>query len=69
MARGRRGGKWIQRASEEMDRKGTRGAFGPATEKNIARGLRKGGLQAKRAQFALNMKRIAQRRKRGGSRR
>ena len=69
MARGRRGGKWIQAASREMERKGTVGAFGAATAKNIARGKREGGIEKKRAIFAENMRKIARRRKRGGSRR
>lgn len=65
----KRKGKWIQAAARKMKEKGTEGSFGPATEKNISRGLAKGGKQAKKAQFALNMKRIAQRRKRRGGRR
>jgi hypothetical protein len=47
-----------------MEEKGTVGAFGKATAKNIARGKRAGGLQKKRAIFAQNMKRIAQKHKR-----
>lgn len=56
--------KWIQAANERMEEKGTVGSFGRATAKKIKRGLAKGGKQAKKAQFALNMKRLAQRRKR-----
>lgn len=60
----KRKGRWIQAAAQRMKEKGTEGAFGPATQKNIARGLAKGGLQAKRAQFAKNMRAIARKRKR-----
>jgi len=60
-------GRWIQSATREMDRKGTRGAFGKATAKKIARGKKKGGLAEKRAVFAQNMKRISQRRKKRGT--
>jgi hypothetical protein len=62
----RGGGKWIQAADREMERKGTKGAFGKATSKKIARGIKRGGLAKKRAVFAKNMKRIAARRKRRG---
>lgn len=61
MARGK--GKWIQGATRKMQRKGTVGAFGKATSKNIARGKREGGIEKKRAVFAQNMKRIAARRR------
>jgi hypothetical protein len=59
----KRGGKWIQAASAEMERKGTKGAFGKATPRKIARAKAKGGLAKKRAVFAENMKRLAKRRK------
>jgi hypothetical protein len=42
-----------------MESKGTVGAFGKATPKKIAAGKKQGGLQAKRATFAQNMKNIA----------
>lgn len=51
--------KWIQGARERMKAKGTEGAFGKATDKKIAAGKKKGGVQAKRAVFAQNMKKIA----------
>ncbi len=54
--------KWIQSATAKMERKGTLGKFGRATSSKIAAGKAAGGLQAKRAVFAENMKRIAQRR-------
>jgi hypothetical protein len=63
---GRKGGLWIQSATAKMRQKGTLGKFGAATPGKIARAKKKGGLQAKRAQFALNMKRIAAKRKHRG---
>lgn len=63
-SRSRRGGSSLAEARERMEEKGTVGAFGKATAKNIARGKRAGGLQKKRAIFAQNMKRIAQKHKR-----
>jgi len=63
------GKNFIQKATARMKAKGTLGAFGKATPAKIAAGKAAGGLQAKRAVFAQNMKRIAQRRaKRGNSR-
>ncbi len=59
-------GKWIQKARARMKRKGTVGAFGKATAKKIKAGKKKGGLAAKRATFAANMKKIAARRKKRG---
>jgi hypothetical protein len=53
------GGKWIQKATAKMERKGTIGAFGKATPKKVAAGKRKGGLAKKRAIFAENMRKIA----------
>ena len=52
-------GKWIQKADKKMEAKGTKGAFGKATSKKISKAKAKGGLQAKRAVFAENMKKIA----------
>lgn len=56
-------GHFIQKATERMKRKGTLGSFGKATSKKIAAGKRAGGKMKKKAIFAQNMKRIAQRRK------
>jgi hypothetical protein len=56
-------GNWIQAAADKMAAKGTVGKFGKATAKKIAAGKKKGGLAAKRAQFAANMKKIAAKRK------
>lgn len=59
-------GKWIQKARDSMAQHGTIGAFGKATKKKIASGKKAGGLQEKRAVFAANMKKIAQRKKARG---
>ena len=56
-------GKWIQKATASMKKRGTFGAFGPATRKRIAAGKKAGGLQKERAVFAENMKEIALKRK------
>jgi hypothetical protein len=56
--------KWIGEAEKRMEEKGTKGAFGKATPKKIAAGKKKGGLAAKRATFAANMKKIAAEHKR-----
>lgn len=58
--------KWIQKADEEMQRKGTKGKFGRATPKKIAAAKKKGGKAEKRAVFAQNMKKIALKHKREG---
>lgn len=62
--------KWMQRASEEMERKGTKGSFGKATRGKIAKGKKAGGKKAKKAQFAEMAKKFANKRKkkRGGGR-
>lgn len=56
--------KWIQRADEEMERKGTKGKFGKATRSKIAKGKKAGGKRKKEAIFAENMLRIAAKHKR-----
>lgn len=61
--------KWIQRATSKMKKKGTLGAFGKATSKKIAKGKKKGGLAKKRAVFADNMRKIAAKHRRKGTRR
>lgn len=61
--------KWIQKATEKMEKKGTLGKFGKATPKKISAGKKKGGLQKKRAIFAENMKKISKRRLGKGRRR
>ena len=42
-----------------MKEKGTLGSFGKATPSKIAKGKKAGGLEAKKAIFASNMKKIA----------
>jgi|HubBroStandDraft_2_1064218.scaffolds.fasta_scaffold00006_39 hypothetical protein len=69
MARKKKDKKFIQKAEKRMEEKGTVGAFGPATKSNIAEGKAEGGLQAKRANFAANMRKIAARHKGRHSRR
>ena len=62
----RKGGKWIQGAREEMERKGTVGKFGKATRSKIAAGKRAGGVKKKEAVFAENMRKIRNKRKKKG---
>lgn len=54
--------KWIQKADDKMQEKGTEGDFGKATTKKIAAGIQKGGVEKKRAIFAKTMKSIARKR-------
>lgn len=60
--------KWIQKAEESMERRGTKGKFGKATPKKIKAAKKKGGIQKKRAVFASNMRKIAAKRKRRNKR-
>ena len=46
-----------------MEEKGTKGKFGKATPKKIKSAMKKGGVQKKRAVFAANMRKIAQKHK------
>jgi len=55
---------WIQDAVAKMKEKGTLGSFGKATSKKISAAKKQGGLRKKKAIFAENMKKIAQRRRR-----
>jgi hypothetical protein len=59
---GRMSDKWIQKASDKMEEKGTKGSFGKATTKKIAAAKKKGGKEAKKAVFAQNMKKMAKKR-------
>ncbi len=65
--RKKKSGKWIQSATEKIKAKGTEGAFGKATPKKIAAAKKEGGLEEKRAVFASNMKKIAERKKHRGT--
>lgn len=58
--------KWIQGATDNMKSKETIGTFGKVTKKKVAAGIKKGGKAEKKAVFAENMKRIADKKK-GGS--
>jgi hypothetical protein len=51
--------KWIQKATAKMEKKGTVGKFGKATEKKISSGKKAGGVEKKEAVFAQNMKKIS----------
>ncbi len=66
---GKRPKFWIQSARESMEKRGTVGKFGRATASKIAAGKAAGGKEAKRAIFAQNMKRIAQRGKKRAAKR
>lgn len=57
--------KFIAKARESMERRGTVGSFGKATPSKIKAGLAKGGAMAKKAQFAKAMKTVARERKGG----
>jgi len=59
-------GKWIQKAREGMEEKGSLGSFGKATKSHIAEGKREGGVEKKKAVFAENMKKIAAKHKHHG---
>ena len=50
---------WIQAATDRMKKKGTLGKFGKATDKRIAAGKAAGGVRAKEAVFAQNMRSMA----------
>ena len=58
-------GKWIQKATARMKKKGTLGGFGKATTKKISAAKKKGGKAEKKAIFAENMKKIANKRSGG----
>lgn len=62
--------KFIQKANEEMERKGTKGSYGHHSLKQINKDIHKGGKIAKKAQFAKAAKKIAAKhhRKHGGKR-
>lgn len=62
MAKKKKDKKFIQKATERMEEKGTVGKFGKATPSKIARAKEHGGVEEKRAIFAQNMKRIASKR-------
>lgn len=57
---------FIQGATARMEKKGTIGSFGKATEKKISTAKKEGGVMKKKAVFAENMKHIAEKHKREG---
>ena len=63
----KKGGKWIQKATAKMTKKGTLGSFGQATPKKIAAAKKKGGKAEKKAVFAQNMKKAAEAKKKKGT--
>lgn len=50
---------WLKSATRRMEKKGTAGKFGKATQKKIEAGKKAGGVEKKEAVFAENMKKIA----------
>ncbi len=56
--------KWLQKANDSMERRGTKGKFGKATKRKISRAIAHGDKEKKRAIFARTMKRLAAKRKR-----
>lgn len=52
--------QWIQKATDKMKAKGTIGSFGKATSKKISAAKKEGGKEEKKAIFAENMKKIAE---------
>lgn len=70
LKRKRKSGRWIQKARSSMKKRGTLGSYGHHSAKQMKRDIKGGGKLAKKAQFALNMRKISNRRKkRTGSRR
>lgn len=61
--RKRKGGRWLQAASKRMKAKGTKGSYGHHTEKQMQRDKAKGGAIGKKANFALTMRKLANKRK------
>jgi len=59
----RKSGKWLQKARKRMEAKGTVGSYGSKSVAQEKKDIKKGGKLAKKAQFALNMKRLASKRK------
>lgn len=57
--------KFLAKARESMERRGTVGSFGKATPSKIKHGLAEGGKMAKKAAFAKAMKTIARHHKEG----
>jgi len=54
---------WMEKASEKMEKKGTKGSFGKATKSKIADAKAKGGKEKKKAIFAENAKKASKKKK------
>ena len=67
MAR-KKSGSWLAEARDRMKRKGTVGSYGHHSVSQMKRDKAKGGKIGRKANFALNMKRVAAKRKRRGGR-
>lgn len=63
----RKGKKWIQKAEDEMEKRGTKGSYGHHSEKQMDKDIAKGGKRGKKALFAKNMREIGKRHKKHGS--
>ena len=61
-------GRWLRVASKRMARKGSKGSYGHKTVTQMKRDKAKGGAIARKANFALNARRISRKRKRTGKR-
>lgn len=63
----RRSDSWVQDARDRMERKGTVGSYGSGKSiSTMERDVARGGAKGRKANFALNMKRAAIKRKRSG---
>ena len=58
--------KWMQKARESMEKRGTVGSYGKASPGKIKRDLAKGGAIAKKAGFAKAARSVAEHHKHGG---
>lgn len=56
--------KWMQKASEKMEEKGTKGSYGHHSMKTINKDIHKGGKKGKKAAFAKMAKKVAAKRRR-----
>lgn len=63
----RKSDSWVADARERMERKGTVGSYGSGKSvETMERDVKHGGAKGRKANFALNMKRAAMKRKRQG---
>lgn len=67
MARRKQSDSWVADARARMERKGTVGSYGSGKSiEPMERDVKHGGAKGRKANFALNMKRAAAKRKRRG---